>query len=67
MSNYQASFNWLERYVSKTLVKVFHVLGEKGFYSYIYKLIKLGESKFTPQDKKQIEYLRNNLEYLDLD
>ncbi|MEM7557144.1 MAG: replication initiation factor domain-containing protein [Cyanobacteria bacterium P01_A01_bin.84] len=67
MSSHQASFSWLERCASKTLAKAFNILGKERFFNYVYKLIKHGESKFTPQDKKQIEYLRNNVDYLNLD
>ena len=66
MSSHQATFNWFEKYASKTLAKAFHILGESGFINYVYRLIKLGESRFTPQDLKQIKYLKNNLEHLDL-
>ena len=67
MSNHQRSFNWLEKTASKTLAKAFHVLGENRFFDYLYRLIKVGESKFTPQDRKQIEYLQDNIEYLNFD
>ena len=66
LTKYQAKFNWLEKYASKTLAIAFHVLGGEKFINYVYKLIKLGESKFTPKGNKLIEYLQNNLEYLDL-
>ena len=52
---------------SKTLAIIFHLLGEDRFISYVYKLVRVGEGKFTSQDKKQIEYLRNNLNHLDFD
>lgn len=64
---YQNKFNWLEKTASKTLAKVFHLIGYERFNSYVYGLVKVGESKFTTQDKKEIEYLRSNFEYLDFD
>ena len=67
LTMYQNKINWLEIRVSKTIAIIFHLLGEDKFISYILKLVSLGENKFTPQDKKQIDYLRSNLEYLDFD
>lgn len=67
MSNHQASFNWFKKYASKLLAKAFYILGEEKFLRYINELVSYGESKFTPQDKKQIEYLQRNVEYLNLD
>ena len=64
---YQDKFSWLEKMTSKTLAKVFHLIGHERFISYVYGLVRLGESRFTPQDKKEIEYLRDNLEYLNFD
>jgi hypothetical protein len=66
LAMYQDKFNWLEKFTSKLLAIAFHVLGRERFIAYIYRLVTVGESKFTKLDKKQIEYLRNNLEYLDL-
>ena len=66
LTTYQNKFNWLEKVTSKTFAIIFHLIGEDKFIRYIYKLVRLGESKFTSQDKKNIEYLRDNFEYLDL-
>ena len=64
---YQDKFNWLEKVTAKTFAIIFHLLGEERFIHYVLSLVKLGESKFNSQDKKQIEYLRNNLEHLNFD
>jgi hypothetical protein len=67
LSLHQAKLYWLKRCVSKTLAVLFQVLGKERFVSYLYQLIEHGESKFTQQDMKLIEYLQNHVEYLDLD
>ena len=67
LTMYQDKFNWLEKVAAKTFATIFHLLGEERFIHYVLSLVKLGESKFNSQDKKQIEYLRNNLEYLNFD
>ena len=64
---HQRSFDWVEKKASKTLAKAFYILGVERFFDYINKLVRIGESKFTPQDRKQIEYLKANLEHLNLD
>ena len=64
---YQGKINWLEKTTSKMIAIIFHLLGKDEFINYIFKLVRLGENKLTPRDKKQIEYLRDNLEYLDFD
>ncbi len=66
LTMYQDKFNWVEKFTSKTFAIIFNLLGEERFINYVFKLVRHGESKLTPSDKKQIEYLRNNLEYLDL-
>ena len=67
LTMYQNKLNWVEKMASKTLAKVFHLIGHDRFISYIYRLVRRGESKFTPQDRKEIEYLKANLEHLNLD
>ena len=67
LTMYQDKFNWVEKMASKTLAKAFHLIGQERFISYIYRLVRIGESKFTPQDRKEIEYLKANLEHLHLD
>ncbi len=67
LTMYQGKFNWLEKVTSKTFAIIFNLLGEERFINYVLKLVRYGESRFTPSDKKQIEYLRGNLQYLDLD
>lgn len=67
LSQHQSMFDWLKKYVSKNLAIAFHVLGKDKFIRYVLKLVEYGETKFTPQDRKRIEYLRSNLKYLDLD
>lgn len=67
LETHQATFDWLEKMASKTLAILFYVIGQERFISYIYRLVELGESKFTPQDKKKIEYLRSNSDYLNFD
>jgi hypothetical protein len=51
LSQHQSMFDWLKKYVSKNLAIAFHVLGKDRFISYILKLVKYGETKFTPQEK----------------
>lgn len=63
----QNKLNWLEKMASKTLAKVFHLIGHERFISYVYGLVRLGESRFTPQDRKEIEYLKDNLDYFNFD
>ena len=67
LETHQTTFDWLEKMVSKNLAIVFNVIGSERFFDYILRLVKLGESKFTLQDKKKIEYLRDNLDYLNFD
>ena len=67
LTMYQNKFNWLETMASKTLAIIFHLLGNDRFICYMYKLVRLGEDKLTPKDRKTIEYLKANLEHLNLD
>ena len=67
LTTYQNTLDWLDTMASKTIAIIFHLLGEEKFIRYIYKLVKLGENKFTSQDKKKIEYLRDNVEHLNFD
>ena len=67
ISSHRAKFVWLEKYASKTIAMAYHLLGGERFIRYIYKLVRSGESKFTPRDRKKIEYLKGNLEQLNLD
>jgi hypothetical protein len=66
LTMYQEKFNWLEKVTSKLLAIAYHVLGRERFIAYINRLVTVGENKLTKSDRKQIEYLRDNLEYLDL-
>ena len=67
LTMHQRSFDWLEKTASKTLAKAFYILGVERFFDYINKLVRIGESKFTSRDRKEIEYLKANLEHLNLD
>ena len=64
LTMYQNTFNWLEKVTAKTFAIIFHLLGKERFIHYVLSLVELGESKFNPRDRKQIEYLRDNLEHL---
>jgi hypothetical protein len=67
ISQHQSMFDWLQKCVSKTLAIAFHTLGKERFISYILRLVEHGETKFSLQDEKRIEYLRSKFEYLNLD